>query len=196
MNVMHVISRCEVGQCQEFDWDETEFTLMLLLDTVSSQVSAEQCASNASWAACKYTVPWLIECVVVSNKCFKLACAGTASAVQPTGLQCARSSEKAKEQPAECSRCNDPTVSHLTCDLTPSILGSDALGSRRRLLLAWHDLLRHRWLYHFLRDVSTFPFTEILKEKPETNSCNRHMYKCRGAYMTAGICLTVRPSVC
>lgn len=185
MNVMHVISRCEVGQCQEFDWDETEFTLMLLLDTVSSQVSAEQCASNASWAACKYTVPWLIECVVVSNKCFKLACAGTASAVQPTGLQCARSSEKAKEQPAECSCCNDPTVSHLTCDLTPSILGSDALGSRRRLLLAWHDLLRHRWLYHFLRE-----------QKPETNSCNRHMYKCRGAYMTAGICLTVPPFVC
>lgn len=90
MNGVQVIPRCEVGQCQKFsrsrsvllfDRDETEATLMLLLDSVPSQVSAEQCASNASQVACP--VPWLIKCVVVSNKCFKLACAGTASDVQP-----------------------------------------------------------------------------------------------------------------
>lgn len=44
--------------------------------------------------------------------------------------------QKSDLQNARGACCNDPTVSHLTCDLTPSILGSDALGSRRQLLLA------------------------------------------------------------
>lgn len=131
-NGVCVIPRCEVGQCQEcsssrsvllFDWDETEATLMLLLDSVPSQVSAEQCARNASRAACERTVPWLIKCVVVSNKCFKLACAGTASAVQPwhfawgnTGLRCARStwqipsSEFWKSRRATCRIREVPVV--------------------------------------------------------------------------------------
>lgn len=41
---------------------------MLRLDSVPAQVSAEQCASNASRAMCERTVPWLIKPVVVSNK--------------------------------------------------------------------------------------------------------------------------------
>lgn len=122
-NGVRVIPCYEVGQCQEcrssrsvllVDWDETEATLMLRLDSVPAQVSAEQCASNASRAMCERTVPWLIKPVVVSNKrvleqhqlCNLDILHGEVCDAQGVLDQSRiQSSEKTEEWPAECVRC-------------------------------------------------------------------------------------------